>query len=65
MKKRLPIWDHLRYVCEDEKYASCNYCNGDISRGARNLKTYNTTNIVNHLKSEHKLPIAFTEVSER
>ena len=55
MMKRSPIWDHFK-ICEDEKYASCNYCNRDISRGGRNLKTYNTTNIVNHLKSEHKLP---------
>ena len=32
MMKRSPIWDHFK-ICEDEKYASCNYCNRDISRG--------------------------------
>ena len=40
-------------VKEDEHYMVCNICQQHISRGGKNTKTYNTTNIVQHLKSKH------------
>ena len=31
----------------------CKHCCKEISRGGRSSKTYNTTNLVNHLKTVH------------
>ena len=52
MAKRSPIWDYFT-VNEDAHYAVCNVCQISISRGGKNTKTFNTTNIVQHLKSKH------------
>ena len=38
---------------EDTKYISCKSCDKLISRGGDSTKVYNTTNLVNHLKSAH------------
>ena len=45
-----PIWDYFK-VAEDSKYAICNSCGESISRGGKSTKTFNTTNLVYHMKS--------------
>ena len=51
-RKKSPIWDHF-VVGEDSKFAICRVCEKSISRGGRNTKTYNTTNLVHHLRTKH------------
>ena len=52
MAKRSPIWNYFT-VNEDAHYAVCNVCQISISLGGKNTKTFNTTNIMQHLKSKH------------
>lgn len=54
-KKRSPIWEYFK-VAEDSHYAICNVtsCNENVSRGGQTTKTFNTSNLVYHLKSKHK-----------
>ena len=40
-------------VCEDTRQAKCNTCGQTVSRGGGTLKTFNTTNLVQHLKAKH------------
>lgn len=54
-KKRSPIWQHF-VEAEDEQYAICKHCKQEVSRGGKNRKTYNTTNLINHLKTDHRDP---------
>ena len=48
-KKRSPIWNYFD-VREDSKVAICNQ---PVSRGGKTTKTFNTTNLVHHLKVKH------------
>ena len=48
-RKKSPIWDYF-IVCENSKYARCNDCLEDVSRGGSSTKSYNTTNLVTLLK---------------
>ena len=51
-RKKSPIWEYFQLM-EDTKYASCKSCDKLISWGGDSTKVYNTTNLVNHLKSAH------------
>ena len=51
-RKKSPIWDHF-VVGEDTKFVLCRICKQSVSRGGCNTKTYNTTNLVQHLKAKH------------
>ena len=50
--KRSPIWDYFK-VGEDTKFAVCNVCGQSISRGGKTTKTFNTTNLVYHIRGTH------------
>ena len=50
-KKRSPIWNFFP-IGEDTRLARCKACNKDISRGGKTTKTYNTTNLTYHLRTE-------------
>ena len=52
-RKKSPIWDYFT-LGEDTKFAVCKSCNKATSRGRNSTKVYNTTNLVNHLKSVHQ-----------
>lgn len=52
-KKRSPIWKHFM-VAKDEKFATCQHCNKLVSRGGKDRRTYNTTNLVRHLETDHQ-----------
>ena len=52
-RKRSPIWDYS-VVAEDTKYAVCCNCDKSVFRGGNSMKVYTTSNLVNHLKSQHK-----------
>ena len=40
-------------VCEDTRQAKCNTCGQTVSCGGGTPKTFNTTNLVQHLKAKH------------
>lgn len=49
-KKHSPVWKHFT-IAEDNSFAICKHCQ-KIPRGGNCKKSYDTTNLVNHLK-EH------------
>ena len=51
-KKQYPIWDYFT-VAEDTTVALCKVCFETISRGGKCTKTFNTSNMVYHLKVKH------------
>ena len=51
-RKTSPVWSYF-VVCEDSKYAKCSICKQKISRGGKITKTFNTSNLVAHLKNNH------------
>lgn len=50
-KKTSDIWKYY-LLCEDNKYAKCNTCKCEISRGGLG-KNASTTSMINHLKRKH------------
>ena len=48
-RKTSPIWNYFE-VGEDTKFANCNICKEPVSRGGKTTKTFNTSNLVGHLK---------------
>ena len=40
-------------MVKDVHYAECNICELSISQGGKNTKIFNTTNLVQHLRSKH------------
>lgn len=52
-RKKSPIWCFYS-VAEDSRFAKCNTCKQEISRGGKTTKTFTTSNLVSHLKYKHK-----------
>ena len=52
MAKRSPIWDYFA-VKEDVRFVECNRCHLSISREGATTKTFNTSNLIQHLQSNH------------
>ena len=48
-----PVWKFF-VIAEDIKYAKCNTCNELVPRGGGSMKSFNTTNLMNYLKSKHR-----------
>ena len=47
------VWNSLK-VCEtDATHAICNICKGKVRRGGNKPTSFNTTNLIRHLKKEH------------
>ena len=46
------MWNYYD-VGEDTKVATCKACNQSVSIGGISTKTFNTTNLVHHLKTKH------------
>ena len=60
-----PIWEYFS-VAKDNKFAECKECRDMASRGGSNARNFNTTNLVNHLKSKHHSTyIKFLEVKNK
>jgi hypothetical protein len=51
-RKKSNIWQFFT-LAENTKFANCKKCSQAVSRGGTTAKTYNTTNLVNHLKKNH------------
>lgn len=50
--KKSAIWAYFT-IKSDTHFAECNICKAEVSRGGKSTRTFNTTNIVNHLKAKH------------
>ena len=60
-----PVWEYFS-VAEDNKFAECKECRDMVSRGGSNARNFNTTNLVNHLKSKHHSTyVKFLEVKNK
>ena len=53
-KKRSPIWCFYTIGGDNDRHAKCNECGTPVPRGGSAVKSFTTTNLVNHLKSKHK-----------
>jgi len=49
---RSPVWQFYS-LAEDTKFAVCNQCGELVSRGGGSTKSYNTSNLISHLRSQH------------
>ena len=49
---RSPVWNFYS-LAEDTKFAVCSKCGDLVSRGGESTKSYNTSNLVSHLRSQH------------
>ena len=49
---RSPVWEFF-VVAEDTKFALCKKCTEFIARGGETTKSFNTSNLVYHLKTKH------------
>ena len=46
------VWGYFS-IAEDDRFAECDDCGVMVSRGSSNQRNFYTTNLVNHLKSQH------------
>jgi len=49
------IWDYFEISESNVRFAVCKLCSNDISCGGSSAKTYNTSNLINHLKRDHSV----------
>ena len=49
---RSPVWEFFS-VAEDTKFAQCKKCTELVARGGETTKSFNTSNLVYHLKMKH------------
>ena len=61
-RKKSAIWLFFS-VAEDTKYALCSACKQKVARGGSTTKSFNTSNLVSHLKSRH--PVEFKVYNEK
>ena len=57
------IWDYYKVVDQDQRFARCLTCNTRISRGGKTAKSFNTTNMIDHLQKKH--PIEYKDYEEK
>ena len=50
---KAPIWDYFKIVADDEKYCICSVCSKRVSRGGKTVKTFNTSNMIDHIRKKH------------
>ena len=68
VSRRMPrvkavIWDYYKVVDGNEHFASCQTCSERISRGGKTPKTYNTSNMIDHLQKKH--PLIYEDYEEK
>ena len=50
---KVVIWDFFTVSEDSNKFASCSICKDLVSRGGSCVKSFNTTNLIDHLKKKH------------
>ncbi len=49
-----PVWKFFSVAEEDNAIAICNVCSARILRGGKKASSFNTTNLISHLKGRHR-----------
>ena len=47
------IWNYFEIFADDERFCICNLCSERVSRGGKTAKTFNTTNLIEHIRKKH------------
>ncbi|KAJ4944106.1 hypothetical protein JOQ06_012652 [Pogonophryne albipinna] len=47
------VWHHFKITTSESPTATCKVCGVEVSRGGANRVSYNTTNLIKHLKKHH------------
>ena len=58
------VWGYFS-TAKDDKFAECGDCGAMVSRGGSNQRNFNTTNLVNHLKSHPSIYHNYCESKNR
>lgn len=60
------VWEYFRVREDDRSKADCKLCSAKVSRGGRENTSFNTSNLIKHLKTHHGDQYAeFTQASSR
>ena len=57
------IWDYFSINDDCDKFVSCAVCKERVSRGGSCVKSFNMTNLINHLKKKH--PSGYVDYEEK
>ncbi len=49
-----PVWKFFSVAEEDNAIAICNACSARIPKGGKKTSSFNTTNLISHLKGHHR-----------
>jgi len=63
--KRSGVWDYFAVNVMDDSKVSCKLCQANISRGGKEMKNYNTTNMRRHLETKHEVELAALLTKEK
>ena len=47
------VWDYFNISDESDKFTSYAVCKDRVSHGGSCVKSFNTTNLIDHLKKKH------------
>ena len=47
------VWTYFTVSTKDTRIAVCNTCKAEVMRGGCRVKSFNTTNLISHLKNRH------------
>ena len=57
------IWNYFLVSERNENFSVCQLCNENVSRGGKTVKTFNTSNMIDHLRKKH--PVDFRDYEEK
>ena len=57
------IWNYFVVSERNERFAVCQLCRENVSRGGKTIKTFGTSNLIDHLKKKH--PVDFKDYEEK
>ena len=63
--KRSAVWEYFILHVTDESKASCSLCSAVISRGGKEVKNFNTSNMRYHLETKHPNEYKRLEAKEK
>ena len=59
------IWDYFKVYERNQRFAICQQCKNEVSRGGSTVKTFNTSNLINHLRREHATDFKYYEEKKK
>ena len=57
------VWNYFVVSERNERFAVCQLCNENVSRGGKTIKTFGTSNLIDHLRKKH--PTDFRDYEEK